>query len=120
MAVLLFSGLLGILFQVLAKMASLKKDFEVANQPFVTKKFFEREWIGIASSVCFVLIMAITLPEIITYKPIVEQYVRILFVFGGAIGSWAFGYALGKSRKYIRNVIDVKTNIADAKTENDG
>jgi len=43
----------------------------------------------------------------------------ILFVFGGAIGSWAFGYALGKSRKYIRNVIDIKTNIADAKTEND-
>jgi|JI8StandDraft_1071087.scaffolds.fasta_scaffold155925_4 hypothetical protein len=119
MVILLLAGFLGILFQVLAKMASLKKDFEVANQPFVTSKFFEREWVPIASSVVFILIMAITLPEILTYKPIVEQYVRILFVFGGAIGSWAFGYALGKSRKYIRNVIDIKTNIADAKTEND-
>lgn len=119
MAILLLSGLLGILFQVLAKMSSLKKDFEVANQAFVTKKFFQTEWVGWASSICFVLIMAITLPEIITYKPIVEQYVRILFVFGGAIGSWAFGYLLGKSRKYIRNVIDVKTNIADNKTQSD-
>lgn len=117
MGVLLLAGLLGILFQVLAKMASLKKDFEVANQQFVTSKFFEREWVPIASSICFVLILAVVLPEIITYKPIVEQYVRVLFVFGGAIGSWAFGYALGKSRKYIRNVIDVKTNIADAKTD---
>ena len=42
MAILLLSGLLGILFQVLAKMSSLKKDFEVANQAFVTKKFLQR------------------------------------------------------------------------------
>jgi hypothetical protein len=38
MVILLLAGFLGILFQVLAKMSSLKKDFEVANQPFVTNK----------------------------------------------------------------------------------
>lgn len=117
MAILLLCGLLGMLFHILAKMQTLKNDFKVANQEFVYSKFFKEELIGILSSVVFIVIMAIVLPEILTFKPVVESYVRILFIMGGALGSWAFGYFLGKSKKYIRNVIDVKTNIADGKTD---
>lgn len=117
MGILLLSGLLGMLFHLLAKMQTLKRDFNVANQEFVYGKFFKEEFISILSSIVFIVIMAFVLPEILTFKPEVEDYVRILFVMGGALGSWAFGYFLGKSKKYIRNVIDVKTNIADAKTD---
>lgn len=117
MGILLLCGLLGMLFHVLAKMQTLKNDFRVANEDFVIAKFFKEEFIAMLSSVVFIVIMALVLPEILTFRPDIESYVRILFVMGGALGSWAFGYFLGKSKKYIRNVIDVKTNIADAKTD---
>ncbi len=117
MGILLLSGLLGMIFHLLAKMQTLRNDFKVANQEFVYSKFFKDESIAIASSIVFIVIMALVLPEILTLKPSVEDYVRILFVMGGALGSWAFGYFLGKSKKYIRNVIDIKTNIADGKTD---
>lgn len=109
----LFAGLLGQLFQVLAKMSSTKKDFAVANKTFVLKKYFEDEQISIYMSIAVILIMAITMKEWLYIKPGIDKYVTIIFVMGGAIGSWAFGLLLGKSKKYIRDVVDVKTNKAD-------
>lgn len=113
----LTAGLLGLLFVALAKMSSLQKDFRVANQQFIFKKFVEGEIVGWLTSFAFILIMAITLPEWVTYKPQVENYIRIIFVMGGAIGSWAFMLFLGKSKKFIRNKIDQKTDIADNKID---
>ena len=115
----LLAGLLGLTFHVLAKMSSVKKDFQVANKGFYVKKFFEDEMISIGMSAVVILIMAITLKEWLSYKPGLENYVRLIFVLGGAIGSWAFGLFLGKSKKYIRNIVDEKTNIADAKVINE-
>ena len=116
----LISGMLGLLFVALAKMSSLQKDFRVANQPFLYNKFVEGEWVGWMMSFIFILIMAITLPEWVTIKPETENYIRILFVMGGAIGSWAFMLFLGKSKKFIRAKIDVKTNELDEiKEKND-
>lgn len=117
MYIYLLAGLLGILFQVLAKMSALKKDFEVANQVFVPAKFFEKDWIGISSSVVSVLILAIVLPDILKVRPDLINLVRILFVMTGAIGSWAFSLILGGTKKYIRKVVDEKTNIADGKID---
>lgn len=113
MAINLLAGLLGLIFMTLSKMQSVKKDFEVANQPFVIKKFFSGEIIAIAMSLTVILLMAITVNEWIHVKPQVENYVTIIFALGGAIGSWAFLLVLGTSRKYIRNIVDKKTNIAD-------
>ena len=113
----LLSGLLGLLFVTLAKMSSVRKDFRVANKTFVTKRFFEDELIGISMSIVFILIMAITYKEWKGYRPWLETYIRLIFLMGGAVGSWAFMLFLGKSKKYIRNVIDLKTNIADEKTD---
>ena len=109
----LLAGLLGLIFVTLAKMQTLKKDFKVANQTFVIKKFFQDELIGIIMSFIVILLMAVTLKEWLYIKPGVEKYVTIIFSLGGAIGSWAFLLLLGNSKKYIRKVIDAKTNIAD-------
>jgi hypothetical protein len=117
MGIYLLCGLLGLAFVTLAKMSSVKKDFKVANQPFVLKRFFEEESIGIAMSVVFLIIMALTLSEWLDIKPIFSNYVKLLFTMGGAIGSWAFMLFLGKSKRYIRGVIDEKTNIADGITK---
>ena len=109
----LIAGLLGLLFVALARMSSLQKDFRVANQPFVYKKFVEGEFVSWLMSCVFILIMALTVDEWVTIKPETENYIRLIFVMGGAIGSWAFMLFLGKSKKFIRSKIDDKTNIAD-------
>ena len=109
-------GILGLLFATLAKMNSVKKDFAVANKTFVLRKFFEDEMIAIGMSTIVIALMALALDEWVNIKPIFANYVKLIFAMGGAIGSWAFLLFLGKSKRYIRNVIDEKTNIADAKT----
>jgi len=111
----LLAGLLGLLFVTLAKMNSLKKDFEVANVEFKMKKFLENEFTAICMSIVVILLMAITMTEWVGIKPQFVDYVRIIFALGGAIGSWAFLLFLGKSKKYIRGIVDQKTNIADGK-----
>lgn len=113
----IIAGMLGILFQMFARMDSLRKYFKAANQEFVMKKFFRDDWMSIAGSITFVFIMAITVKELIVLRPGIEQYQRITFTMGGAIGSWAFGYFLGKSKKYIQQKIDDKTKPAVDKDE---
>jgi len=110
----IIAALLGLTFVTLHKLQSVKKDFVVANQTFVLKKFFEGEFIGILMSLIVIILMAITVKEWIGVKPQFESYVRIIFSMGGAIGSWAFLLFLGTSRKYIRKVVDEKTNELDA------
>jgi len=66
-------------------------------------------------SIVVILLMAITMTEWVGIKPQFVDYVRIIFALGGAIGSWAFLLFLGKSKKYIRGIVDQKTNIADGK-----
>lgn len=107
------AALLGLIFVTLAKISSVKKDFKVANQSFVLKKFFEDEITAIGMSVTVIILMAITVNEWVHIRQGAADYVRIIFALGGAIGSWAFLLILGKSRKYIRNIVDKKTNIAD-------
>lgn len=111
MIILFVAGILGIVFQLLAKFDSVKKDFKSATQEFSTKKFIEAEWQYIASSVVFVIILAVLVPELVALSPDVEKYLRIVFVLGGAIGAWGFSYFLGKSKKYIRSKIDEKTKV---------
>jgi hypothetical protein len=110
------AALLGLLFVTLNKMQSCKKDFKVANEQFVLKKFLKDELIAMLMSLIFIILMAMTVKEWIHVKPIVENYVTVIFALGGAIGSYAFLVFLGGSKKYIRDIVDKKTNIADGIT----
>ena len=102
-------ALLGLLFVTLAKAQSVKKDFDAAKQVFVVKKFLNGEAIAIAMSIVIIIIMALTVEEWIKVSPKVSDYVTIIFGLGGAIGSWAALLFLGKSKDYIRKVIEFKT-----------
>lgn len=112
----LIAAMLGLIFVTLNKMQSCKKDFKVANQEFVLKRFFKDEFIAILMSLIFIILMAITVKEWVHVKPIVEDYVTVIFALGGAIGSYAFLVFLGGSKKFIRQIVDKKTNIADGVT----
>lgn len=107
------AAILGLIFVTLAKMSSTKKDFESAGQPFLISKFLRDETIAIAMSVAFILLMAVTINEWVNVSKKVADYVTCIFGMGGAIGSWAFLLFLGRSKKYIRTVIDIKTNMVD-------
>lgn len=109
----LLAGLLGLLFMTLAKMSSTKKDFEAAGHAFVLNKFLRDEFIGICMSLVFIALMAISVDEWVNVSSKAQDYITCIFALGGAIGSWAFLLFLGKSKKYIRTVIDIKTNIVD-------
>ena len=107
------AGLLGLVFVTLTKMSATKKDFDAAGHPFKLDKFFRDELIGILTGVVFIIAMAVTVSEWQNFSPTIQKYVLCIFVMGGAIGAWAFQLFLGKSKKYIRTVIDIKTNIVD-------
>lgn len=109
-------GLLAFAFVTLIRMQSLKNDAEVANLVFNPKRYFEKEWIGMAASVISVLLWAYLYPEVVVKYPAIEGWIRGSFFVMGAMGSWALQMALGKTKQWIRNVVDVKTNIADSKT----
>jgi len=102
-------ALLGLILVTLAKAQSVKKDFEAAKQVFVFRKFLSGESIAIAMSITVIIIMALTMSEWVGISPKVAGYVTLIFGLGGAVGSWAFLLAIGKSKDYIRKVIEFKT-----------
>ena len=114
MLINIICGILGIAFIVLSKMGGAKKDFKVANEVFTYQKYFEQEFTYIATSVIVIILLAFCRSEFFAWKPNLEAFERMIFTVTGSLGSWAFGLILGKSKKYIRNIIDEKTNELDA------
>ena len=113
MIIQIFVGLLAFAFVTLTRMQSLKKDAEVANIEFVPKKYFEKEWMGIAASLIPMFIWLFIYPEAAKKYPALELWVRGSFVIMGAAGSWVFQKVLGTTKSWIRGIVDVKTNKAD-------
>jgi hypothetical protein len=109
MVINILVALLGWIFVTLVKMQSVKKDFAVAKQEFVFKKFVECEWIGWTSNIVVIIMMALTVKEWINVSPKVADYVTIIFGLGGGIGTWFFSSILGSTKSFIRNIIHVKT-----------
>lgn len=108
----LLAGLLGITFFFLGQANETRKDFKAAGNPFMPKRFFKDEFISILLHVVAVLILAITVNEWSTYSPVVQKYITCIFALGGIIGPWLISLISSSSKKYIRRVVDIKTNVA--------
>lgn len=111
------AGLCGVIVMVLIIMRMLKTDFDTANKEFDYKKFFKRELPNIFISIMAVVLTAVLLPDILNYRPGLALYVRTMFTASGMLGSFFLTYVFGRSKKYIRNIVDIKTNIADGKVK---
>lgn len=109
----LLAGLLGISFFFLGQANETRKDFKAAGQPFILKKFFRDEAISMMLHVVAILILAITVNEWSNYSPTVQKYITCIFALGGIIGPWLISLISSSSKKYIRKVVDIKTNIVD-------
>lgn len=109
----LIAGLLGVLFMSVALAKTYQKNAVKANIEFSFRKFLAVEWLNLLGSLVGVLIWSFMYGEVSQKYPQIEGLVKTSFVVMGAIGSWALDYFFGRTKVWIRNIVDHKTNIAD-------
>lgn len=110
-------GLLGVAFHIFAvKAPSAKSLAEKANIPFSLVNYIKQDQLAIISSILTVVILVFLLDEIIGYNPAFIRYVKFGFVFVGYSGSSVLIALMGKFSKDLAGKIDIKTDIADGKT----
>lgn len=113
----ILAGILGVAFKTTQKIMGLQKTFAKSNEVFVFSKYIKGEAGAILSSIIAVIIAAISIDEIAAFRPQVLTYVRLFFVAVGWMGADILISLLGTAKKYILNIIDRKTNVADGKAE---
>lgn len=106
-------GLIGVLLHSFCKAWSMQKDAEKANIKFTFIDYLQKDWLGISISITTVLFWFLIFPEIVNVRPLLQDFVRISFGAMGFFGSYIIQYVLSKGKRYIRNVVDKKTDIAD-------
>ena len=112
--VLIILAVLGMLTHSLMKMGSLKKDYEVANKVFDWRRdYLYRDYIGITISLISSLAWFFLFGEVAAKYPALEGFTRTSYFIMGGMGSYVSQLVFGASKKYIRKVVDYKTNKAD-------
>lgn len=109
----LLAGLLGVIFCFLGLAKESKKDFKAAGHPFVFKNFLRDEQISIYMHVIVILIAAITVNEWGPKSGKFKDFITCIFALVGIIGPWLVSLISSGSKKYVRAVVDLKTNIVD-------
>lgn len=117
---LLLCGIAGFLFHSLIKLKSLQDDAIAANLPFNWKRdYLVKDIFGILSAFVAPFIWLLLFSEVANKYPALHDFARVSFFVMGAFGSYILQLLLGKSKKYIRKVVDEKTNIADGITKDE-
>lgn len=109
----LLAGILGVAFVTVAKMYSLQNDANVANIPFSPKTYFQRDYLGVILSFLSVIVWQVLFSEVAASYPKLDAFVKCSFFFMGASGAWVIQKALGKTKGWIRGIVDEKTDKAD-------
>lgn len=108
-------GLLGISFQTLIKISTLKKQAQLTNHKFNVIDYFNNDWPTVCLNLITLAVAVIAMDELVKYQPKVLPFIKWFFFFIGYTGSSLLNYFLSKSQNLINNVIDQKSNIADSK-----
>lgn len=108
-------ALVGMALQTVLKMKSLQDKAKAANLTFKPVHYFREDWLSITASVLTIILFLLFLDNILKWKPVIVDYIKIGFAFVGYTGSDIASRLFGVVNRKINNVIDVKTNIADAK-----
>lgn len=117
--ILLLVGHLAVLIHCLFNLKEQLDDARAANINFnAWKDYWKRDVLAIIISVSVVWLWYLLYPEVVGRYPAGSGLVRCLTAAVAFIGSYALQYALGRSKKMVRNVIDHKTNALDSLTGN--
>lgn len=111
---LIFCGLCGVVLQSLLKLDSLLKIAIKANVDFDWwRDYVRRDRYAITASFLSVIIFYLIFGEVATKFEWLTTFPRFSFVTIGMTGSYALQKWLGKSKKWLSNIIDEKSDIAD-------
>lgn len=112
------AGLIGMLLHIfLVKLPSALNRSQMANVRLTPAKFFREEWITITGSALTVLAIVYCLDELLNLKPELVKIIKWLFIFVGFTGSSIIMALFSRTAKTLNSIIDVKTDIADNKSE---
>lgn len=99
----------------LFKIPDLQKLYKRANEDFSWKKYWQGDWALIVGTQVLGAMVIIGLDQLVNWKPWILDWVKWWFAGVGALGAELVVSRLSNVKKYIMNVIDRKTNIADDK-----
>ena len=99
----------------LMKIPELRTLWAKSNESFSWKRYWQSDWNVIIGTLVLCAICVIGLDQIVQAKPNVINYIKWLFVAIGGFGSSVIVSKWGSAKKYILDIIDKKTNIADGK-----
>lgn len=100
----------------LIKIPEYRQLYRKANEEFVWSKYWASDWNVIVGTQAFGAICILGLDQIINWKPFILDYAKWFFAGLGGFGSGIIVAKWSSCKKYIMNVIDNKTNIADGVT----
>lgn len=107
-------SVLGMFFSIIMQVRSLIKKSKAANTKFSLKSYFKSDWISGIASITFICIVLVIIAEVIKMKPVVINYIKIIFILVGYFGA-DLGYRIfSATDKKITQIIDEKTNKADS------
>lgn len=108
------AGLLGVIANILFKISTLRTSAKVANAPFSIAGYFQDDWFPILLSVFTVGLCVFVRDEIIQYSAKIGLFIKIFFILAGYSGSSILQKLLSKATERVNQIIDTKTDIADA------
>lgn len=109
----LVAGLLGVIAHCLFKARDLISDSKRLNEKITFKDYLLTDWFGISASLLSVFIWLLIFGEVGSKYPKIIDYVRCSFTGMGFVGSYVLQKFFSRSKAYIRNVMDEKSNISD-------
>src|ERR1044072_8533346 len=101
-------ALVGMFLQTALKMKSLQDKARAANIESKVRQYFANDWLSITASVLTIVMFLMFLDNILKWKPVIVDYVKIGFAFVGYTGSDIASRLFGVVNKKINNVIDEK------------
>ncbi len=91
---------------------------KAANVTFSMNDYFSTEWPTLAGNIASIAIALLILGEVLKFKPELQGWIITIFAFYGFTGSSILLAIFGQVSKKLNTIIDIKTNTADAVTDN--
>ncbi len=111
------SGILGVCFNLFMKFTALQKDAKTANMELTFSQYLKNDLGSIMLSFISIGAWLLCFGEFAEKYPFLQNFARASFFCMGAIGTYIITFALSKTKKNIREVVDAKTNKADGITD---
>jgi amino acid permease len=102
--------------QTTLKLRAIQQKAKSNNIEFVPLNYFKDDWLSLTASLLTIILTLFFVSEILEWKSVVINYVKIGFAFVGYTGSDIMSRLFGVVNNKINSAIDYKTTIADQAT----